>query len=225
MAETIWMSGLFKDHSLHRGVLDRKPGEEEVRTLAVANNPRLALHHRVKGGETFLPEELPCKFYKQVREDQYPGNPQFHSLPPAFSNQFAFVDEDIARILQDFDLADHAVLPIEMYLYDCETRVKKQYYLLNFGVRKRTVDRDKFIKGPGSNGIREAQAVNPLYRLPSTLNSKGNQYFYYPEALGGKDLWVDPELEYVFFFSDRLGEALKKAKFARALRLTPVKGP
>ena len=225
MAETIWMSGLLNEHNLNRGFWDIRPGEEAVRTLAISSNPRLALNHRVNGGEKFLPEDLPHKFYKQTREDKFRGNPQFHSLPPAFSSQYAFVDEEIAGILKNFDLADHAVLPIEMYLHDCETRVEKDYFLLNFGVQKRTIDRDKFIKGPGSNGIREAQAAKPLYHLPSKVGSKGNQYFYYPEALEGKDLWVDPEIEYAFFVSDRLGAALKKAKFSRALRLVPVKTP
>jgi hypothetical protein len=226
MGETIWASGLFQDTTLLRGFWDRNLGDppESKSNPEVGSNPRLARECRVNEGEVFAPAELPSKFYKVTREDEYVGDPQFHSLPKAFSSQYAFVNEEIAALMRDFDLADHALHPVELYLHKCETPIEKQYYLLNFGVQKKTIDRANCVIDTKGARIKQRPAIKPLYRFPLGSLMKGNKYFFYQGASDGKDLWVDPEIDRAFFVSDRLRATLKKAKFDGFLQLSPI-GP
>ncbi len=224
MTETIWLCDLYRSSSLRRPFRDTKPGEPgEQDQIEVQLDPRAARSWKVMNGERFTREDLPSSFYKTMREDEYPKSKQFHSFPPAFFSNYVFVNEEIAAILREFNLGADALIPAELYLHDCVTKVDKPYYLLHFGVRKATIDRER------SQMIRKAYESLEEYDVPTGITLPSSQerpeIIYHPEALEGPDMWVDPEFPSLIFFSDRLGTALKQAGVGRAMRLYPVNAP
>ena len=223
MRETIWLCDLYRSEQLFRSFPANKPGEpSEQDQIEVQLDPRAALSWKVMNGERFSPEELPTKFYGRKpnpKTAKSRGN-----IPPAFKSRYVFVNEEIAEVMRGFELGADALIPVELFLPDGVKKVDTPYYLLHFGVRKPTIDRER------SERVKPREFSPGEYTVPIDVTSlttptKKPNLYYHPEALEGPEMWVDPEFPRLIFFGDRLGTALKQAGFGRAMRLYPVNAP
>ncbi|MEO0361753.1 MAG: hypothetical protein AAF322_11620, partial [Pseudomonadota bacterium] len=113
-----------------------------------------------------------------------------------------------------FDLGEGALYPTAIYQHDRATEVPGPYYCLNFGaVKSAVVVEQSNLRKPGF-GVK-------WHNLPFV--PEDGDVAVSAAALEGSDLWIDPETPRAFYMSGRLGEALQKAKLAKAFRITRCK--
>ena len=120
------------------------------------------------------------------------------------------VDQSVAKLFERFDLGDGGIYPTELYLYDRQTRIDADYVYLDFGNAKTSTrpDDSKLKPNPYRSGH---------WGLPSPL--RDGDVAVDRTALEGPDLWIDPQVQLAFFFSDPLAQALESAGVAKAFRL------
>lgn len=119
------------------------------------------------------------------------------------------VSKACADILKQFDLGGGALYPVDVFKKDRKTRVRGEYFCLNFGNVKRAFLPDKSPKTRDHPVNRRA--------LPFVLSDF--DIALSTDSLNGPDIWIDPLLAYAFFLSGPLGDALKAAKVSRWFKL------
>lgn len=213
----VWVSTLLYDSSAAAPMVETLPCEPMLSARPEYRiKPRTAPWARIFRGEIVDPDTLARKFY--VFDPLWDGRcskskPRF---APAFSNAYIFVNHEIAEIMRGFDITENALHAVEFIEHDTVTPIDVQFYLLNFGAERPTIDVERSERVRRNTGVKSAEE----YSLP--INLKTNAIRILPSALEGPDLWVDKRLPFNFFVSDRLGLALRKAKLAAPLKLTAL---
>lgn len=140
-----------------------------------------------------------------------PGTKPFVRLPDFFYG-FGFwaVSAPCADVLRQFDLGLGRLAPVNVFQKDRATPVgENPWYCWNFGNKKSCLlaeDSKNLEPFPGDRWIIRATLIDNDLALSAA-------------ARQSPDVWIDPKLVDGLFVSDRLGQALKKAKFAAAFRL------
>lgn len=213
----VWVSTLLYDSSAAAPMVETLPTEPMLSFQPEYRiKPRTAPWARIFRGETVAPETLARKFYvfdPLWDEERSKSKPRF---VPAFSNAYIFVDHEIAEIMRGFNIAENALHAVEFIEHDTVTPIDVQFYLLNFGAERPTIDVERSERLSRNTNVKSAEE----YALP--INLKTNAIRILPSALEGPDLWVDKRFPFDFFLSDQLGSALRKAKFAAPLKLTAL---
>jgi hypothetical protein len=157
-----------------------------------------------------VPEaEMPLRFCGMFRDTR------IRKLSDYFmASGFIIVSPRCAEVFSRFDLGTGGFYPVDIYHGDRKTRVAGDYFLLNFGCRKRTflpadLDPSIFRSIKPSNGPRWLYAAW----------AEDDACTVSTAALQGPDIWVEEQLHDAFFLSDRLVRALRDAKLTRSIRL------
>jgi hypothetical protein len=134
------------------------------------------------------------------------------TIQPYMHSGYHFLRSDAANILRQYDMGGGALYPAAFYENDKTQLVSDQIFLLNIGNQKKTLIAEI--------SDLESTRHDETFYLP--LELRGKTLVAYRSALDGPDIWADPRIRDVFFMSDRLVQALTKAKLSRAFRLYPV---
>jgi hypothetical protein len=152
-----------------------------------------------KAGHFLPPERFPTDNFPR-RADSVGAHRE--RIPQMFSNGFIFLREESAEVVRQFDLGEGALYPTRLWHPDRTTMVPGRYFYLSQGNRKNAFLKDRSpdaYKFPGNR-----------WRLPP--NPTHDQLVFSAAALEGPDLWWDESIGVHFFISDRLAQALKRAK-------------
>ena len=174
---------------------------------AETGNLTVDSHVRNASGETLGPEAFPSAIWGA--RDR--GATRFGKLPDlVFGFGFWVVSARCADVLRRFDLGNGGLYPVDLLQRDRTTPIGTgQWFCINFGNRKRSLQSDH------SHGLRPTSLGQ--WRLP--LNRSDCGIALSPRALGGPDIWVDPDLDQAFFVSGELGRALKRERCDAGWRL------
>ncbi len=141
--------------------------------------------------------------------DNFPrrDSPRAHQsrMPQIFGSGFFFVRKKSADVLRQFDLGQGALYETRLWHPDRKTRVPGEYFYLSQGNIK-----DAFLleRSPMAKQYPSKQ----LWKIPP--NPTNDQLYFAEAALNGPDIWWDRKIGTYFFISDRLAEALKRARVA-----------
>lgn len=127
------------------------------------------------------------------------------------------VDQRVAALLSQFDIGAGGMFPYPIYEADEITPIPDQWQMLGLGAQKRSfrgdLSKHEFIEclvdGKGEK--------DSLYMVGAPVGD--DVMAFSSAALEGADLWQEPELLSMFFFSDRLAQALQGAGLDHWFRL------
>jgi hypothetical protein len=178
-----------------------RPFEAPADTEATPDEIREAI--RLTQEKNFLPpQRFPTDNFP--RSDESVGAHR-KRIPQMFSNGFIFLREESAEVVRQFDLGEGALYPTRLWHPDRTTMVSGRYFYLSQGNRK-----NAFLKDHSP----DAYKASKEFWMPP-INPRDDQLFFAAAALEGPDLWWDESLVFYFFISDRLAQALKRAKLDR----------
>lgn len=198
MSETVWLSRALAEQDLV--LYFQSDLSEEDREKSIEGSKKNPL------GEALGQDLFPKKVWAT---DQTPSGP----LPHLFvAKGYWIVSDKAAAILRQFDLGKGALYPVTVLQADKATPYPGEYFSWNFGNVKTALvpDQSQNLRPFGVSGLR--------WNLPWI--SKDGEVAVSSAALGGPDVWVDPNLFKSLFVSDGLGSALKGAGLAKAFLLT-----
>lgn len=140
------------------------------------------------------------------------------SFPPLFmANGFWIVSQQVAEVMQRFELGDGVLHPIVVLGPDDKTPLDGSWFCWIFGNRKDTLDAE------ASVNLRAHSPV-PGDDWRKLANSPvDDDVALSREALVGPDVWIENRLKQAVLLSGPLGDALAAAKFTKALRMTRVR--
>ena len=129
-------------------------------------------------------------------------------LPDVFqvTNRLVVVSERLAAVLSEFDLGQTRLHRMELRYFDEETPDGRFFHLLNIGEQKHC-----FV--PEATKTEINQFESGTYWISAGVAEMRPAVL--ATAAEGVDLWMDPRLKRVPFFSDRLARAIKAGKFGR----------
>ncbi|WP_157033336.1 hypothetical protein [Loktanella sp. S4079] len=133
------------------------------------------------------------------------------SLPQFFHSGFIFINEKAANILRDHDLGQGALYPVDLFENDRVTPIEANILTLCIGNQKDTVLLDQ------SENMKRLWPRHDFFS--PQLWVEDDNIVVDRSCLEGPDLWADPKIKFVFFMSDRLGQALIKARMKNAVKL------
>lgn len=128
-----------------------------------------------------------------------------------FVGCFYAVRGRLAKVLGRFDFGEGGLIPFTIYQEDLVTPVDGEFFILNFGSRKNTVqieqceDKKKFIIDRDSR--------QQIWHL--NVYNKDARVVLSPAALNGPDLWFEETVYNKIFMSDALASALHESGLAR----------
>jgi hypothetical protein len=165
--------------------------------------------NKVKYGLPVSSDEMPNEIFgiSSAEEKDY-------RLPDLFRGYgYWVVSAEAAEVLRQFDLGAGGLYPVKVLKNDRQTRVGGEWYCINFGNQKRAFLPDE------SPRFRHSYIRNGQMGWYPRLPYKHEDFAVSRSALGGADVWVDPDVGDAFFFSDALAKALKKAKVDKGFML------
>jgi hypothetical protein len=127
--------------------------------------------------------------------------------PPFFTNDYAFISDDLRAILEQFNLGQTAFKKVTLVNPFKKTR-HPNYNILNVCEVKDEIDVEN------SQGL-SAKAFSKSYYFTPTEN---DLMAVRKNAVEGAELWMDHTIDGAFFISDRLHAALKQAKLFKRPR-------
>ncbi|MCZ8261050.1 MAG: hypothetical protein O9333_13065 [Beijerinckiaceae bacterium] len=119
---------------------------------------------------------------------------------------FYAVKGRLAEVLKDFDLGTGGLIEFPIYEADKTTRLPGPFYLLNFGCIK-----DTFVASK-SKKLRRPFDGEPGLPEWGTYDIADGDLAFTRQALEGPDLWFERNLYSKTLLSDRLHDAIVKAK-------------
>ena len=119
---------------------------------------------------------------------------------------FYAVKGRLADVLKDFDLGTGGLVEFPIYEADKTTRLPGPFYLLNFGCIK-----DTFVAAKSRNLYQpfDGRPGRPAW---GTYDIADGNLAFTRQALEGPDLWMERNLYKKILLSDRLHDAIVKAK-------------
>ncbi|WP_170784788.1 hypothetical protein [Ruegeria lacuscaerulensis] len=137
--------------------------------------------------------------------------------PDIFNGPYGLVvSRAVADVFREADLGKTQLYPLKLCQHDRVTPVEGEYFTLALGEQKTVFVPEQ------SKGI---EALGNTPEIWIHLGNKPNDFDYFvsSDALGGPDLWTDPQLHRSLFLSDRLVKALRAAKLTRRFGLSKCK--
>jgi len=213
MGEIVWGSHAMKDTSLTKALTSELLEEDPKSALK-----NIELN---EAGSSLESSEFPKTLFPQDREPHV-----IKRLPQLFDGAGQIVvSEKAANILRQFDLGRGGLHPVRVLQKDMKTEFGGGWHCIHFGnvkeafvLEESMVDRtyQNMKEGPQVRNER-GEYVPKYYELPFV--AKDNVVAVSKAALEGPDIWVEPLIYRAFFVSDRLAQALKRAKLDKAFRL------
>jgi hypothetical protein len=197
-----WLSGVMVDpRRLRPFTHDLVDNEDDLDRV-------VATIKRNDGGEPLGPEAFP----KAIWGAAHRGARKFGKLPDIiYGYGYYAVSTRCTDVLQRFDLGGGALYPVKVLQKDKTTPIGgHDWFCINFGNVKRAFVAElsqNIEPWPGGRW-----AMRAALRDNDTVLSES--------ALGGADIWIDPQLDQSLFVSGLLGDALKKEKCASGWDLT-----
>lgn len=201
--ENIWVSVVMMRSSLTRGFI----GDIRLTELEKATNTA----KRNSAGEALSADCFPKEIY-YMYSDRLETK-----LPDICMAAGWVVSEAVADVLRQFDMGKGALYPVKVFQHDRKRLVEGTYFHLNYGNTKEAVLLEKTIgarKSPYPSGDQRRSFIGLINDGDIAIRAA---------ALDGPDIWLDPQIQKTFFLSDRLVQALKKAKLARCFKLSRCK--
>jgi hypothetical protein len=152
-----------------------------------------------------LPEPcFPKFFYGNQRATE-----SAYRLPDLFRiGEFWITSRAAANVLEQFNMGDGALYPVEVFTGDKVTPVGSEWFCINFGNKKSALRLDQSISSLNEAYIRNGGVKG--WTPKPTIND-GDIYLT-NAANNGSDIWMDTLVGDAFFMSSSLGRALRKAK-------------
>jgi hypothetical protein len=198
MSESVWLSRAIAEQELV--LYFQSDLSEQSKEKSIEGSKKNPL------GEPLGPDLFPKTVW--ATEETPPG-----PLPDLFvAKGYWVVSEKAASILRQFDLGKGALYPVAVLKADRATPYPGDHFCWNFGNAKTALVPDQ------SQNLRPFGVAGLRWNLP--WNPKDGDVAVSAAALGGPDVWVDPNLFKSLFVSDALGSALKGAGLAKAFLLT-----
>lgn len=197
---TVWVSEAQKDPTIVKGFTnDLQTADRRAAMDAVKRND---------AGEALPPERFPKEFYRKSDE-------KAQKLPDiANAGGFWLVSAAVADVLRSVNLGRTSLYPTQVFRNRKKTPLDGAYFCLNFGAQKRAF----LIEHSPLAQKNWYDKIDRGFRYLPSLPRDGD-IAVDRTALDGPDLWVDPLLRDAFFLSDRLVQALKRAKLTRRFGL------
>ncbi|WP_447726997.1 hypothetical protein [Sphingomonas koreensis] len=144
------------------------------------------------------------------------ARPSAYNLPHLWHGYgYWVVSSAAAAVLRQFDLGDGNLYPVQVFQKDRVTPVGQDWSCINFGNRKSAIlpgesprMREGYVREGGVKGWKPPFVTGNDDIAVSAV------------ALDGPDIWVDLDVGDAFFVSDRLANALKKAKVDKGFFLS-----
>jgi hypothetical protein len=179
---------------------------KQLRSALSMSNLSLSAEHQRRNevGEQLSREYFPEAVYGTEHA------PRFERMPPFFRAGSALCVSTACRdVLQQFDLGRSAFYPIAIYQKDHKTLVPGEYFAINFANTKNALLPEQ------STTIQQSR--ENYWTLPGWITD--DELAVTPAALEGPDWWLDERLYKTLFMSDRMAQAIKRAKMSRNFEL------
>ena len=173
---------------------------EENQTAAIA------IMKQNNAGVSLVADQFPKKMYGMYPDKHYKKLPDLCT-----AGGFWTVSAATAEVLQQFDLGDGGLYPVELFQHNRTKRIEGEYFCWNFGNVKKSYLPDD------SNNMRYPFGSD--MRCILSLARKDGDVALSSEALNPPDVWVEQNIESAFFLSDPLVQALRAAKVTRNFTL------
>lgn len=196
--ESVWVSRAMQDSRLFKNGTSNSWENERDKARDTIE--------RAKNGEPLPSDAFPTECYNDI-EGRHVTN-----LPPLF--EFAalwMVTGEMAEVLRQFELGKTSLYPVELYQRNRRTRVPGEYFILNIGETKCTLDVER-----SQEGIKK-EAPSLPWQLKSTIAD--DEVVLSNDAPEGPDLWFEDVMWQAIFFNGAVFKALRAAKLTRRLPL------
>ncbi len=205
VSKCVWLCDLIRNDKNHLGMGSSEKSDPERKKIQAAN---AKAHER---GQPLSADSFPEFMY--VNTNPPKGKP-WRDFTISW---FWILSERYAAVFRDFDLGNGGLYPADIRKNDRVTPIDGGYYFLSCGATKNALIPEKsqhlgkWAVEPGAPDFSLRLAIDD-----GVVLSKA--------ALDGPDFWVDESLKNAYFFSDRIVQAMKKAKIATkfALHRCPV---
>ena len=151
-------------------------------------------------GDRLPAAAFPKRLFGLPLETDFGEAETYNELPNLIWSIAVLVSRQAADIIEGFNLGFGALYPIELIYHDGKTPMEGEYFVLNFG---NAISGYLPSQSPVTNVNQWALGYftvpNPNLDYNIALSSK---------VLLGSDIWVDPNLQDVFFVRGGLAEAL-----------------
>jgi hypothetical protein len=179
---------------------------KQLRSILSGVNLQLAAERQTRNenGELLPGECFEDAFYATEHA------PHFERMPHFFrADGHSCVSAACRYVLQQFDLGRSAFYPIAIYQKDHKTLVPGEYFAINFANTRSALLPEK------STTIQQAR--EDYWTLPGWITD--DEIAVTPAALERPDWWIDERLSRGLFISDRMAQAIKRAKMSRNFEL------
>lgn len=207
MNDYVWVSTMMLDSALIK-LFDADIVEQDRPTAVAATDG-------IPRGEPVARKACPTAIWPRKASSKVKDSSS--PLPLFVARGYWIVRQDAAEILASFDLGNGALYPVQVLKRDRQTPFDGEWFTWVFGNRKSTADIEASI------GLREFSPIpdDPWRKLP--FKPADGDLAVSRSALEGPDVWVEENLFHSVFVSGPLGDALKKAKLAKACRLAKAR--
>ena len=197
MSDVVWLCNTRRNSTAERGLRSMDADEDGDGPSTEAN---------VKVFEAI-------RFHKQVPTDSLPtprfawmAEKEFDKKRHVITGGCLIVSGESAAVLRAHDLGATRLVPVELFRKDKTTPVAGEWFYLLPGDAKPAlrVEASKGLIDLGGNG----------YMPHNSSHLKDDYLVFSSEVLSPPDIWFDPAIIEAPILSDRLAEALKKAKLA-----------
>ena len=172
------------------------------------NDKEIALDsmRRSEKGASISANCFPTQMYGKYPDKHYKKHPDLFK-----AGGFWTVSAATAEVLQQFDLGDGGLYPVELFQHNRTKRIEGEYFCWYFGNVKKTYLPEE------SNNMRYPFGSDT--RCTLNLAPKDGDVALSSLALNPPDVWVEQNIESAFFLSDPLVQALRAAKVTRNFAL------
>jgi hypothetical protein len=132
-----------------------------------------------------------------------------------FIGPFFAVKGKLAEVLSRFDLGEGGLIPFTIYKADLETPCSGEFFLLNFGAQKNTIqpEQSRNVEKFSVHHETGFQKWDVLHR------SVDGDVALSAGALEGPDLWFEPAVYNKIFMSDALAQAIMEIGMGDVFKL------
>jgi len=166
----------------------------------------IAIMKQNNAGVSLVADQFPKKMYGMYPDKHYKKLPDLCT-----AGGFWTVSAATAEVLQQFDLGDGGLYPVELFQHNRTKRIEGEYFCWNFGNVKKTYLPEE------SPDVKRPYPGRDFWKL--RLAPKDGDVALSSEALNPPDAWIEHNFHRAFFLSDPLVQALRAAKVTRNFTL------